>query len=104
MIVFESAKIKSRNELFVVLNQGQYPDTVVISVLSGQTSLENSRSKLEQLSNLVVHFRTWWVTFGVSTSNSKEAFCMVYHTFLGKFQRHFLYRVRGMVLKNATRF
>ena len=28
-------------------------------------------------------------TFSVSTSNSKEAFCMVYHTVLGKFQPTF---------------
>ena len=45
-------------------------------------------------------------THSITTSNSKEAFCMVYHTFLGKFQPTFsiIYRVRGMVLKNAARF
>ena len=28
-------------------------------------------------------------THSITTSNSKEAFCMVYHTFLGKFQPTF---------------
>ena len=56
---------KFKFEALQFLNFGiRFYWVVVISGLSGQTSLENSRSKLEQLSNLVVRFRTWWVTFG----------------------------------------
>ena len=42
----------------------------------------------------------------VSTSNSKEAFCMVYHTFLGKFQPTFSISGawRGMVFKKRYRY
>ena len=48
---------KFKFEALQFLNFGiRFYWVVVISGLSGQTSLENSRSKLEQLSNLVVHY------------------------------------------------
>ena len=43
-------------------------------------------------------------TLSGSTSNSKEAFCMVYHTFWGDFNRHFLYRVAGDGFKTRYAF
>ena len=50
---------KFKFEALQFLNFGiRFYWVVVISGLSGQTSLENSRSKLEQLSNLVVHFHS----------------------------------------------
>ena len=42
-------------------------------------------------------------TFSVSTSNSKEAFCMVYHTFLGKFQPTFSISGGGGWFKKTLR-
>ena len=43
-------------------------------------------------------------TFSVSTSNSKEAFCMVYMHFWETFNRHFLYRVAGDGFKKRYAF
>ena len=100
---------KFKFEALQFLNFGiRFYWVVVISGLSGQTSLKNNRSKLDQLSNLVVRFHsnfTFW-RFPLSTLTRcrpptvKRLFvwptCTIH--FLGNFNRPFLYSSKAISL------